>query len=113
MRVLIWAASYQRCKNGTMQWLPCLVLGINKASTGFSSLKKIITSMMGAPCNTLFIWCLEYLADWQILSLVFVATFILNINLHFFDHLTFRFNLLSVVYCNRMVKIESLLNGSG
>ena len=36
-----------------------------KASTGFSSLKKI-TSMMGAPCNTLFMRCLEYLADWQI-----------------------------------------------
>ena len=34
----------------------------NKASTGFSSLKKI-TSMMGAPCNTLFTRCLEYLAD--------------------------------------------------
>ena len=33
-----------------------------KASTGFSSLKKI-TSMMGAPCNTLFMRCLEYLAD--------------------------------------------------
>ena len=31
-------------------------------STGFSSLKKI-TSMMGAPCNTLFMRCLEYLAD--------------------------------------------------
>ena len=37
-------------------------LSINKASTGFSSLKKI-TSMMGAPCNTLFMRCLEYLAD--------------------------------------------------
>ena len=36
-----------------------------KASTGFSSLNKI-TSMMGAPCNTLFMRCLEYLADWQI-----------------------------------------------
>ena len=41
---------------------PCLALSINKASTGFSSLKKII-SMMGAPCNTLFMRCLEYLAD--------------------------------------------------
>ena len=44
------------------QWLPSLALSINKASTGFSSLKKI-TSMMGAPCNTLFMRCLEYLAD--------------------------------------------------
>ena len=33
-----------------------------KASTGFSSLKTI-TSMMGAPCNTLFMRYLEYLAD--------------------------------------------------
>ena len=33
---------------------------------GFSSLKKKkITSMMGAPCNTLFMRCLEYLADIQ------------------------------------------------
>ena len=39
-----------------------LALSINKASTGFSSLKKI-TSMMGAPCNTLIMRCLEYLAD--------------------------------------------------
>ena len=33
-------------------------------STGFSSLKNI-TSMMGAPCNTLFMRCLEYLADFR------------------------------------------------
>ena len=49
----------------TLKWyqcLPCLALSINKASTGFSSLKKI-TSMIGAPCNTLFMRCLEYLAD--------------------------------------------------
>ena len=39
-----------------------VAISINKASTGFSSLKKI-TSVMGAPCNTLYKRCLEYLAD--------------------------------------------------
>ena len=40
------------------------MLSINKASTGFVSLEKEkITSMMGAPCNTLFMRCLEYLAE--------------------------------------------------
>ena len=33
-----------------------------------SLLSKKITSMMGAPCNTLFMRCLEYLADSELVN---------------------------------------------
>ena len=46
----------------TLKMVPVATLLGAQASTGFSSLKKI-TSMMGAPCNTQFMRCLEYLAD--------------------------------------------------